>query len=224
MSKLNILIVENESLFALELATNIQKYGYKDVEYATTLKEAKAMFASKDFNLILMDINLADKLDGIELYKSFETDAFVIYLTAYIDEQTISRAIETQPLGYLVKPLKESELLALLKLVEQKLNPIKLEDTKVKLSNEYAFDFKDDTLFHNDKYVKLGSKKIQLLKLLIEARGSVVSFKTIEEELYKENPPSESTLRTLIYRLRKVLNDEMIETEPNYGIRLRLEH
>lgn len=224
MTNLNILIVEDESLFALELATRIGEYGYGNVEYATSLKEAKALFASKDFNLILMDINLSDKVDGIELYKSFETDAFVIYLTAYIDEQTISKAIETQPLGYLVKPLNESELLALLKLVEQKLHPITIENTRVSLSKDYEFDFQDDALFRNGKYITLGSKKVQLLKLLIEAKGNTVTFKTIEEELYKETPPSESTLRTLIYRLRKVLGDDMIETESNYGIRLRLVH
>jgi len=70
--------------------------------------------------------------------------------------------------------------------------------------------------------VKLSHKKTELLRLLINAKGAVVSFKTIEDTLYQENPPSESTLRTLIYRLRKELDQEMIETELNYGIRLRI--
>jgi DNA-binding response OmpR family regulator len=221
MTELNILIIEDESLLALDLATIVSAYGYKHVDYVTTLEQAQKALSSHDVNLILMDINLNDTMDGIDFYKSLNTQAKVIYITAYMDDKTISKAIETDPLGYLAKPHNENELQALLKLAEFKLNPIQMKDSRVKLSSDYSFDTNTNMLFHKNNFVKLSHKKTELLRLLIDAKGAVVSFKAIEDELYKENPPSESTLRTLIYRLRKELDADIIETELNYGVRLK---
>ena len=225
MYNLNILIVEDESLLALELSTSIKNYGYNVVDYVTTISETKKDMKTKSIDLIIMDINLRDNLDGIDLYSTLNTDAFVIYLTAYKDEKTIAKAVQTEPLGYLIKPHKEGELLALLKLAEIKIQEklTKNENTNlVSLSNEYSFNMKNEMLYHYSSFVKLSVKKLKLLKLLIEANGEVVSFQTIEEELYKENPPSESSIRTLIYRLRAELGPNMIETELNYGIKLNI--
>ncbi len=217
---LNVLIVEDESLLALGLAQSIQEYGYTVVDYVTNATKAKETLNCNDVSLIIMDINLNDTIDGIDLYKSFDTDIALIYLTAYVDEKTITKAVETHPLGYLTKPHNEGELLALLKLAEIKVNASSKTTQKVKLSTKYSFDMNTNILFTPNGFAKLGGKQAELLKLLIEARGSVVTFATIEDALYKDNPPSESTLRTLIYRLRKHFKDGMIETELNYGIRL----
>jgi len=222
MSKLNILIVEDESLLALDMATSISSYGYNVVDYVTSVEQAQKVLNLQNINLILMDINLNDAMDGVDLYKSFNTKAKVIYITAYVDEKTISKAIDTDPLGYLTKPHNENELQALLKLAEFKLDSLQIDNTIVKLSSDYSFDTNTNILFYKNDFVKLSHKKTELLRLLINAKGAVVSFKTIEDTLYQENPPSESTLRTLIYRLRKELDQEMIETELNYGIRLRI--
>ena len=225
MNKLNILIVEDESILALELSIRIKNYGYNVVDYVTTISKTQEVMKQESVNLIIMDINLRDSLDGIDLYNSLETSAFVIFLTAYKDEKTIAKAIEAEPIGYLIKPHKEGELLALLKLAEIKVTDQarKKESTNlVSLSNDYSFNMKNEMLYHYSSFVKLSVKKLKLLKLLIEANGKIVSFKTIEEELYKEHPPSESSIRTLIYRLRADLASDMIETELNYGIRLKI--
>ena len=121
MDSLNILIVEDESLVALELAKEIKALGYNVVEYATNSQMAKKFIQDYEVNLILMDINLGDDINGIELYKSFKKNIPVIYLTAYKDEATISSAISTDPLGYMVKPHKEDELNAILKLAHYKI-------------------------------------------------------------------------------------------------------
>ena len=225
MNRLNILIVEDESLLALELATSIKNYGYHVVDYVTTISETKQVIKTKTIDLIIMDINLRDSIDGIDLYKALDTTACVIYITAYKDEKTIAKAISTQPLGYLIKPHKEGELLALLKLAELKVeqkSPKQKDSNLIRLSNDYSFNMQNEMLYHYSSFVKLSVKKLKLLKLLIAANGDLVSFKTIEEELYKENPPSESSIRTLIYRLRAELSPDMIESELNYGIRLKI--
>lgn len=215
---MNILIVEDESLLALELASTVNEMGYNVIEYVTTPQKAKTIFSKNNIDLIIMDINLNNTLNGIELYKELQTDAEVLYITSYMDDKTISKAVDTEPLGYLVKPYNEAELSALLKLAQVKLQS-KHQET-IQLSHGYEFDMKNERLFRNTKHIKLGKKSVALLKMLIEAKGSAISFEEIESELYPENPPSASSIRTLIYRLRSSLEADMIQNELNYGIKL----
>ena len=215
---MNILIVEDESLLALELANTVNDMGYNVVEYVTTPQQAKETHSKHNINLIIMDINLNTTLSGIELYKELQTDAEVLYITSYMDDDTISKAVDTQPLGYLVKPYNEAELSAVLKLAYVKFQS-KYPQT-IQLSHGYEFDMKNERLFHNKKHITLGKKSIALLKMLIEAKGSAISFEEIERELYPESAPSASSIRTLIYRLRSTLEADMIENELKYGIKL----
>jgi len=217
MGSLNILVVENESLVALEIMQSIQEFGYMQVEYATTIDMAKDILAQNSINLILMDINLGKEIDGIDFYKSLDIDTPIIYLTAYKDEATISKAIKTNPLGYLIKPVNSDELNALLKLAQYKLST---QNQKIELGDGYYFDKKENRLFYNDKFIHLGAKELKLLKLLISARGNFVSYYTIEDEIWGSESISSSSLRTLIYRLRGKLNYKLIEVENSYGVKI----
>lgn len=224
MKNFNILIVEDESLIALELADTVSNLGYHVVEYTTHPTMAQKCIKENEVHLILMDINLEAELSGIELYKSLNCTIPVVYLTAYKDEETISRAIETNPLGYLIKPHKEDELKALLKLAFYKLQPAKRE-TEPSLEVQhlgagYYFNFKEDKLYFNELFLNLGDKELQLLKLLIEAKENIVTFQTIENKLWREKAVSASTMRTLIYRLRGKLEYKLIETVFNQGVKL----
>lgn len=223
MNNLNILIVEDESLVALELSNSIENYGFNVVDYVTTPKMAVEAFQKEKIDLILMDINLGDKIDGIDLYKSFNTHIPIIYLTAYQDEKTISKAVETDPLGYLIKPYNENALLALLKLAEIKKPNNTNKNRVISIDNEYTFDINEMKLYKNSIYIKLSKKETTLFQLLLDARGNIVTFNTIEDELW-DTPPSASSLRTLIYRLRGKLEHKFITNELNHGIKLEFKN
>ncbi len=224
MHNLNILIVEDESLVAMELKQSISALGYNVVDYATNNAMAADMMQRHQIDLILMDINLHDTLNGIELYKSFQTKPPVIYLTAYADDATISQAVLTDPLGYLVKPHNDDELKALLKLAFYKMHHVnatpEAKEHRLLFGNGYAFDTQNDKLFFNDIYVKLSAKEMQLFKLLIDARGNFVSYNTIEHELWPDKIVHDSTLRALLYRLRGKLEYQLIRNEFDYGVKL----
>ena len=217
MSSLKILIVEDESLIAWELSETIKALGYNDVEYVTSPSMAKEVIETNEIDLIIMDINLNAKETGIELYKSLKNPIPLIYTTAYRDDKTLDQAIETSPLGYLIKPINDDELKALLKLSEHNISNI---SNIIKLNNDYVFHKKEEKLFYRNEFVNLGQKELELLKLLLNANSSTVSFKVIEDEIWKNKIVSSSTIRTLIYRLRGKLGQQFIETEFNYGIKL----
>jgi len=107
-----ILIVEDESLIALDLSRRLPKLGYEVCGIVATGEEAVAKAAELKPDLVLMDICLRGKMDGIEAGGIIRDrqDLPVIYLTANSDEMTLKRAKLSRPSSYLLKPFKEREL------------------------------------------------------------------------------------------------------------------
>jgi len=224
MEDLKILVVEDESIVALEITQTIKSFGYREVYSASNINLAKKLLKENSFDLILMDINLGEKeIDGIELYQSLDIKTPIIYITAYKDESTIQRAIVTNPIGYLIKPHNDSELKALLLLSKYKMSLNKnsnINNDKIALGEGYYFDKKERKLFFNELYIHLGKKELQLLELLVSAKGNIVSYYTIEHEIWGSQSVSDSTIRTLIYRLRGKLEHKLINSQPNYGVNI----
>src|SRR5580658_178898 len=108
----NIMLVEDERIVALDLASTLEELGYTVAASVSTGEAAVKQALKLHPNLVLMDIRLAGKMDGIEAAEQIrkEVDIPVIYLTAHSDEPTLARAKNTGPLAYLVKPFKALEL------------------------------------------------------------------------------------------------------------------
>jgi CheY-like chemotaxis protein len=120
MKKLRILVVEDETILALDLAMCLSDLGHEVAATAVTGEEAiqKAKDAKPD--LVLMDITLDSEMDGIQaaeiIYRSLGIP--LIYVTAHADKETRDRAEMTNPLGYLIKPIRTQELEEALSLAE----------------------------------------------------------------------------------------------------------
>jgi len=112
MTSTSILIVEDESVVALDIQNRLLALGYSTVGIASYGGVAiqKAMQLHPD--LVLMDIRLKGEMDGIEAAQQIRAlcNIPVVYLTAFADEQTLQRAKTTGPFGYLIKPFEEREL------------------------------------------------------------------------------------------------------------------
>jgi PAS domain S-box-containing protein len=106
-----VLVVEDESIVALEIQERLMGFGYIAV-IASSGNEAIKKADEFHPDIILMDIMLKGGMDGIEAAGRIKEsmDIPIIYLTAYSDETTIERAKSTQPSGYLIKPFQAREL------------------------------------------------------------------------------------------------------------------
>ncbi|AFM25918.1 PAS domain S-box protein [Desulfomonile tiedjei] len=101
-----ILIAEDEAIVGEDLARILREFGYQIVGIASKGEEAVRMADELKPALILMDIKLAGYMDGIQAAEQIrvELDIPVIFVTAYEEEDVLSRAKRAQPYGYLTKP------------------------------------------------------------------------------------------------------------------------
>ncbi|MCA9932431.1 MAG: PAS domain S-box protein [Anaerolineales bacterium] len=112
MSEANILIVEDESLIALDIQKQLQNLGYDVLAICSTGEDAISQADALHPDLILMDIRLGSAMDGITAAAHIhaQDDIPIIYLTAYADETTLQRAKTTGPMAYILKPFEERVL------------------------------------------------------------------------------------------------------------------
>lgn len=112
MSNKQFMIVEDDSLVAEYIQEQVQQWGYQISNIVSSGENALALLEGTTPDLVLMDIVLPGDLDGIDVAKVIQEKYRIpiIYLTAYSDREKITRASETLPYGYLVKPIDEREL------------------------------------------------------------------------------------------------------------------
>jgi two-component system response regulator LytT len=112
MSKINVLVVEDESIVSKDIQHSLKKLGYNVVGASATAEKAIELAKSENPDVVLMDIMLKGEMNGIEAANEIRKSCAipVIFLTAYADESTLSKAKVTEPYGYILKPFKEIDL------------------------------------------------------------------------------------------------------------------
>ena len=114
MGAIKIGLVEDEMIIAKSIVSTLQALQYQVIEPAASYKEALVMIDTLKPDLLLLDINLGGKKDGIDvaLYARENCSLPIIFLTANSDKETIQRAKEVKPNAYLVKPFNKEDLYA----------------------------------------------------------------------------------------------------------------
>lgn len=122
MPKATIVVVEDEAIVAMDLRAKLEDLGYAVPGSTHSGEEAIKLVTLIQPDLVLMDIRLSGEMDGVqaagEIHQSL--DIPVVFLTAYADEATLERAKQTEPLGYLLKPVDHKSLQTVVELALHK--------------------------------------------------------------------------------------------------------
>ena len=112
MASFKILVVEDESIVAMDIKHRLENMGYIVPAITSSGEEAVEKASETNPDLVLMDIVLKGEMDGIDAAQQIKDnlDIPVVYLTAYSDERTLKRAKITGPFGYIIKPFEDREL------------------------------------------------------------------------------------------------------------------
>ncbi len=144
MNKVNILIVEDEIIIAKNIARKLRNLNYNVSKIVSSGQAAIDYINSEKPDIILMDIAIMGEMDGIETASKIQeiADIPVVFLTAYASEEIIERASQTGCYGYLIKPFKDKELQATLKIVlskhqQQLVIQKSLQDTVKEYSSQF---------------------------------------------------------------------------------------
>jgi len=111
-ARVRILVAEDETIIRLDLRELLERAGFDVVAEARDGEEAVALARSAEPELALLDVKMP-RLDGIEAARRIldERPIPIVMVTAYGEEELVTRAVEVGVFGYLVKPFRESDLL-----------------------------------------------------------------------------------------------------------------
>lgn len=167
MSKPTILIVEDDGILAIHLEDLLVRQGYQVLKPVPTGEMAIREVVKQNPDLVLMDIELAGEMNGIEAAEQItaETDTPVIFLTGFSQDPLLQQAKIATPYGYLVKPVPERELAATIEmaLYKHKIDhQIKVSEAKYRSLIEQA----SDGIFLSDRdgnYIEVNSAGCSML-------------------------------------------------------------
>jgi two-component system cell cycle sensor histidine kinase/response regulator CckA len=137
MEKLRILIVEDEAILALNVQRLLNRLGYDAFGIATSGEDAIEIARRERPDLIMMDIHLRGKLDGIQVAERIRAflDAPVIYTSAFSDDETLERAKKTEPSAFLLKPYEIKDLQVAIEMCHYRYNAErKIRDNERRIS------------------------------------------------------------------------------------------
>lgn len=225
---IKILIVEDETIVALDTRSTLKKLAYEVTDIVTNYEDTMRSILDDKPDIILMDIFLKNSINGIEISKEINEiyDIPIIFVSAYCDDDILSDAVKTEPSGYIVKPFNRDDLKTTLNLVVYKLEKKltkKFITEKNQLSGNYYYTFEEYLrIYYEIQEIPITKNERLLLEILIKAKGTLVPFSTIEHYIWGNNTVSDSTLRTLLYRLRSKFEYKLIETIPTIGCKLNI--
>ena len=115
-NRLRILVVEDETIVADDIRLQLAKLGYEAVGHARHGEQAVQLAETLKPDLVLMDVQLAGPMDGITAAEQIHSRLGlpVVFLTAFTGDDSLDRAMQTDPFGYIVKPFTERELRSVL--------------------------------------------------------------------------------------------------------------
>ncbi len=219
--KNSIFIVEDDLLSAEYLKEILIKEDYDVLDIVDNGEEAIQRCKILQPDILLMDIMLKGRMSGSEAaveIEHFHSGCKIIFLTAFAEPEMIDYAVESKASAYLMKPYREKEILATLKIIlmQDHISPAKECVDLIHLKNDFIFDSKHRRFYKGDREIPLSLKKLKLIELLAKNKNHTVSNEQISMYIWDEMK-SNSTLRSLIYRFRSDINDDIISNSNGVG-------
>ncbi|ABX31039.1 response regulator receiver and ANTAR domain protein [Petrotoga mobilis SJ95] len=137
MKDLKVLVAEDEYLILMGLKSNLENLGCKVVGEATNGKELIKLALEKKPDMIIADINLP-VMDGLEALRRINEKVFIstLIVSGYDDEELIDKAKNLGVLGYLIKPIDETDLKAAIEIAISRFEDIKNLKNELEVTKE----------------------------------------------------------------------------------------
>lgn len=198
---MKLYLVEDDFFHLHDIKITLEELGYQLIGNSSEVLEILDQIEKLKPDVILMDIHLNGKQEGINLAKRIKQNynSLIIFTSSDISVETISEAVEIKPISYITKPINKNDLQAALLLA------------KNHLSNELIIA--DDTNENDEIYIKSGNKLVKVvLSTILYAFADTKNYCTLIIENDKK-----LSIRISISSLQKILKKkEFVQTHRAY--------
>ena len=217
---MRILLVEDNIQFARSVASALARIGYVPI---CVTRGADALTRHQQADLVLLDLLLPD-CDDVEVLRKLRqvTDIPILVLTAVGDVQNVVRALHLGADDYLVKPVREAELLARIKAVARRTQIRSQPPPRTVVAADVEIDLAARRVTAGGVRIELTSTEFDVLAVLARNLGLAVSREQLMDEKWGGGDPAKTrALGVHVTNLRKKLNRPgLITTSHGYGYRL----
>lgn len=182
-SNLKILVVEDEYITQKTICNYLIELGYQIAGTAMNGENAIEILNSNQVDFAILDITIKGDINGIKLgdYINKNLNIPHLYLTAYADTKTIKKALNTEPLGYLVKPFHKHDLFSAIEIAV-------INYSKKHNSNNLYIIVK-----HEEVYKKVNLNEVLFFEsdknyLIVYAENKTYRYRTTINEFIKQLP------------------------------------
>ncbi|MBU3014327.1 response regulator transcription factor [Poseidonibacter lekithochrous] len=211
---MKILLLEDDFSLNEAIKETLENYNYKVDSFYDGMEAY--MNISNTYDLYILDIN-TPSLEGIDLLayiKKSKSNSRVLMISAIIDIEKIREAYSLGCDDYIKKPFEIEELLF-------KIERINKKDTNLIEINSFTkYYFRKKELYIEDELCPLTKNEKNFLHLLIENHNQIIDHSKIEDFVYEGESKTSDAIRSMVKRLRKKMNSELIENVLDEGYRI----
>lgn len=215
----DILLVEDDTTLSIGIVYSLEKEGY-NVEKTDTVKGAKDIITSREFDLIILDVGLPDG-NGFELCQFIRRDKKtpVIFLSAEDEEVNIVMGLDMGADDYITKPFRINELVSRIKAILRRYNG-SITGQSLK-SGDIRVNLLSNKVFKGDREITLTPSEYKLLILLMQNFKIALSRLKILEKIWDTEGDyvDDNSLSVYIRRLREKIEED--SSKPLYIKTLR---
>lgn len=218
---MNILLLEDDVILKESITEFLNSKNYKVDSFENSDNAFDAIF-TKEYDLLLLDVNVPGEFDGFSLRKELADEGKnipTIFVTSMSSADAMLQGYANGCCDYIKKPF---DLIELQLRVQQALksNCFKSDSNLLQLPCEYTYDIINRKLINQKKQVQLSKTESEILTLFIKHRNQIVSFEMLYEEIWN-NDVEPANARVQINNLRRKLPKNVIQNI--YGIGYRLD-
>jgi len=218
---IKLLYIEDDPITRENGIEYLENY-FENIYEAADGLEAFRLYNKHKPDIIITDIEMP-KQNGLEFVQKIrETDdtTQVIVTTAFSDKEYLFKAIELKLVKYLIKPINQKELDEALEMCVENIN--KNFSNIIQISEDTLFDTYNKTLVQNEEIVKLRTKELALLGLLVKNKTRYVTYQEIENEIWFDSVMTKDALKTVIKNLKNKLPQDTISNLSGTGYKIEL--
>lgn len=216
---IKVLYVEDDDV-ARENAIEYLENFFEQIYEASDAIVALQLYEKYKPDIIITDIQMP-KLNGLEFVKRIrqkDKKTQIIIITAFCDKEYLLSAIELGLVKYLVKPVREKEFEEALFLCVDSLK--NSHSNIVQLDCDTTFDTFNKNLVVNGEVVKLRTKELSFLELLLKNKNRYVSYTEIENFVWDDGVMTKDALKTLVKNLKTKIPKNLILNLTNSGYKI----